>query len=171
MIWHLIVDIACCIFHAPVKGFVPLARYTMVSLKNKKYDHLFRAEEAYWNVKGKFWKIATRDETQINPNQTYYKTSDLIPTIDYNWMTNGGKFWRLPEQISQCDGPTIRDEMSSEENAGVKLGKLTCNLEQNAEEIQAICETIEEEGINTYGIRKNSRFNASGLATQASENK
>lgn len=140
-------------------------KFKLVSIKNDETNKHFRVMNAKWIVKTDKWKVFLRNEANSNPNGVWKMLDDLQPMFGYDWMDMTKHFFWISNIIPQCDG---KDDVTDETptNIGVELQQMTSNMQANAEEIEAICEDIEENGIDKSNIRVNKRFNQTGLATQ-----
>ena len=139
----------------------------VVTVKDNPNQH-YRVISAKWIFRSKEWKVFLRDESDESPNGLWQKMDQLQPQFNYEWFNASKNFWFLPDKIAQCDGDIVTDEQQ-QQNIGVELGQMTANMTENAEEIEAICEEIATYGIDDSNMRKNTRFNNTGLATNVNK--
>lgn len=161
--------IVCTIYHPKIGCDVPLSKNEMVC-RFADGDKHYRVKEAKWDGEKSKWKAFIVDETNVNPNGKWEFMFNLRPTFEYDWWLHSGSFFVDSNKINQLDGRhgDGRCANAPSVHQGDRLRSMSDDLAANATEIETVVENIVNEGVDTHGLKKHSRFNESGIATDAS---
>ena len=84
MLFLCLTDV-CTIYCGEMKGWMPLPKNSMVSMKNGNDTEWGRATEAAYDASAGIWKVGVCIEINSNPQIKWQLASDLTPSNTHDW--------------------------------------------------------------------------------------